>query len=108
MNGFTAGNDCALSNFACITEEVGTNGQHDLTIRIADEQIEQPAAEELYAQQTHLSSVSTQSNDVLTAALSYAARGWQVIPLHSPRRMDAVASHERVIASANTHELAAG
>jgi hypothetical protein len=46
MNGLTAESDCSLSNFACSTEEVGTNRQHDLTNRIADEQIEQPAAEE--------------------------------------------------------------
>jgi hypothetical protein len=46
-------------------------GARDLTIRNANEQIEQP-------------SVSTKSNDVLTAALSYAGRGWHVIPLHNP------------------------
>jgi hypothetical protein len=85
MNCFTVGSDSALSNFTCITEEVGTNRQHDPTIRIADEQIEQFATEEPHTQhQDDLSGVSMESNDVLTSALSYAERGWLVIPLHSP------------------------
>jgi Bifunctional DNA primase/polymerase, N-terminal/Primase C terminal 1 (PriCT-1) len=80
MNVLTAESDRSLS-IACITNNVGVNGQDTS----ASEQFHSPAAERDAQYQYH-SDVSPKPGDVLTAALSYAARGWQVIPLHSPRQ----------------------